>query len=64
MDSDSEIFFYKDRERGLKTYRQKRKAANNLIKEHKNERKNAVDANQNPDEIDFGLFQKDEIKSV
>ena len=64
MDTDSEIFFYKDRERGLKTYRQKRKAANNLIKEHKKERKNVGDANENPDEINFGLFQKDEIESV
>ena len=56
--------FYKDREKVLKTYRQKRKIANDLIKEHENERQNAnsADANgadDNLDEINFGLFRKD-----
>ena len=56
--------FYKDREKVLKTYRQKRKIANDLIREHENERQNAngADANgadDNPDEINFGLFRKD-----
>ena len=56
--------FHKDREKVLKTYRQKRKIANDLIKEHENERQNAngADANgadDNLDEINFELFRKD-----
>ena len=56
--------FYKDREKVLKTYRQTRKIANDLIKEHENERQDANDADANDaddnlDEINFGLFRKD-----
>ena len=51
--------FYKDKDRVLETYRQKRKDANELIKERETEQQKAGNANENPDDIDFGLFQKD-----
>ena len=50
---------YKDRYRVLKTYRQKRKDANELMKERETEQQSAGNENENPDDIDFGLLQKD-----
>ena len=51
--------FYKDKDRVLKTYRQKRKNANELIKERETEQQSAGNENENPDVIDFGHFRKD-----
>ena len=48
--------FYKDKDRVLKKYRQKRKDANELIKEHETEQQSAGNDNENPDDIDFRLF--------
>ena len=51
--------FYKDRYRVLKTYRQTRKDANELIKGREIEQQSAGNENENPDDIDFELFRKD-----
>ena len=48
--------FYKDKDRVLETYRQKRKDANELIKERETEQQRAGNENESPDDIDFGLF--------
>ena len=50
--------FYKDKDRVLKSYRQKRKDVNELIKERETEQQSAGNKNENPDDIDFGLFRK------
>ena len=50
--------FYKDKESVLKKYKQKRKIVNDLIQEQESARQNADDANEDQEEIDFGLFCK------
>ena len=42
----------------MKSYRQKRKDVNELIK-GETEQQNAGNENENPDDIDFGLLRKD-----
>ena len=51
--------FYKDKDRALKTYRKKRIDANESIKERETEQQSAGNQNENPDDIDLGLFRKD-----
>ena len=51
--------FYNDRYIVLKTYRQKRKDANELIKELETEQQSAGNENKNPVLFDFWLFRKD-----
>ena len=51
--------FYKDKERVLKAYRQKRKEVNDLIKQHEREEQNEGEGSDNPVELDFGQFRKE-----